>query len=241
LPVNNDSGSIKWIITGASDTYIVGNLDKGYFTKEQDTKYFQHGNKISYAAQTFSNIEDEKHRVKIAWDRMTFPDSPFNCQMGFPCELSLKKFDEEYYLCGSPVNEIKQLYLNTNEYFDISLSDDKPFKKYLNNKAYDIYLEAPYKENNDFSIDIFGINIKCNFMENQIICIDKKAPLSLRKDKITLRFIIDTAGIELYINDGLFYVVSNFICDYNINYITLSSSQNAVINKLSLSELSDIW
>ncbi|MDF2686261.1 MAG: hypothetical protein K0S55_1442 [Clostridia bacterium] len=240
LPVNNDFNNIKWIITGASDTYIVGNLKKGYFTKEQETKYFQYGIKTSYAAQTFSNIENEKHRIKIAWDRMTFPDSVFNCQMGFPSELSLKKFDEDYYLCGSPINEIKQLYLNTNEFFDIALSEDKPFIKYLNNKAYDVLLQAPFKENNDFSIDIFGINIKCNLKENQIICIDKKAPLSLKKDKITLRFIIDTAGIELYINDGLFYVVSNFICDYNLNYITLNSSQNALINKISISELSNI-
>lgn len=240
LPLNDNPNIIKWVFTGASDTYIIGSMKKGRFVGEQAAKSYQYGNKISYAAQTFSDTDEQKRRIKIAWNRMEIPDSSFNSQMGFPSELFLSKFDDEIYLCGKPIDEIKQLYKKTTEYFNISLIEDKPFKEYLNKKAYDISIDASFKDINDFTIDIFGIKIKCNLQDNSITCIDKTAPLSLRKDKINLRFIVDTAGIELYIDDGLYYVVSNFNCDYNIDYITISTAQNVVIDKISLSELTNI-
>ena len=62
-----------------------------------------------YATQTWSDVPAEDGRcIQMAWMRGgEFPDMPFNQQLTFPCELSLRTVGDKMILCRYPVQEIK--------------------------------------------------------------------------------------------------------------------------------------
>ena len=107
LPLNGDGDKCKWVFSGASDRYLIGDIINGSFRPAQLSKRLHYG-RNSYASQTFSDIPgDDGRRIRIAWNTMEVPNSYFNCAMCFPTEMSLKTINGEMYLCTWPVKEIE--------------------------------------------------------------------------------------------------------------------------------------
>ena len=87
LAVDGREENKKWVMYGASGTYMIGTFDGATFTPEQGKYFYSWGSQ--YAAQTYNNAPGGR-RIQIGWGRIVHPGMPFNQMMLFPCELSLR-------------------------------------------------------------------------------------------------------------------------------------------------------
>ncbi|MFH1731760.1 MAG: glycoside hydrolase family 32 protein, partial [Planctomycetota bacterium] len=130
LPVDGDEKKTKWVLYDASFTYSVGMFDGKTFKIEETPGRGDLGRNFS-AAQTFNDAPDPR-RIQIAWMRgsdFAAKGMPFNQQMSFPCELTLRTTDEGIRLYRWPVKEIESLYKKKHELKKAQLKPgDNPLK-----------------------------------------------------------------------------------------------------------------
>lgn len=114
LPVDGDPSKTRWVFWGASGGYLLGRFDGRTYTPETDVLQAEQGAN-GYAAQTWSDVPAEDgRRVQISWMRNgRYPAMPFNQQMSFPVELTLRTLPEGIRLCREPVAEIETLHDGT--------------------------------------------------------------------------------------------------------------------------------
>lgn len=237
LEVKNEPGVRKWVFSGASDIYLVGDLKDGKFVPSQEARPYFYGHRTSYAAQTFSDVPDR--RIKIAWDVLHAPGSVFENQMGIPTEVSLLKIGGEYRLCTLPVKEFETLRVSTETY---SIKNEENLRVPLGRKAYDIELSAP-KNSPDFCLSFFGYEFFIKPSKGTFSYNDVEMPLSRTDGDIKLRIISDKLGCEIFADGGLIYTVAAGLADYGIRYLKVSPlSGNEVPDAaLTIHTLKGIW
>lgn len=225
-----------WVISGASDRYIIGAFEKGAFVQKSMTKQLSYSpSRSSYAAQSFSGTEDGR-TIRIAWDQIRMPSDRVPNQMSIPMEMQLICVDGDYMLTAMPVREIELLYEDTYRVRDLCLT--APRRIPLERSAYDICLEAAFES--DMEIEIFGQTMKLNLEAN---CIDMKTvrvPLSLKLDSVKLRLIVDRCSVEIFADDGKFCATFPVLCDYNLPYLKITAEKPVRIRRLDCSRLKSI-
>ncbi len=139
LPVEN-TDERRWVMANGSGDYMIGDFDGKTFTPETELLKGDRGNNF-YATQTWNNMP-EGRIVQLTWMRNAawdtdqtrddrYPGMPFDQQMNFPCELTLKKTEEGIRLFRYPISEIETLYTEESEEFngaDITAADDADLK-----------------------------------------------------------------------------------------------------------------
>ncbi|MGM9637945.1 MAG: glycoside hydrolase family 32 protein [Eubacteriales bacterium] len=238
LEVENEKWVRKWIFSGASDKYLVGEFGSGKnagFIPSQGVKPYFYGKRTSYACQTFSGTGNR--RIRMAWDVLHAPESVFENQMGIPCEVSLTKIRNEYRLRTLPVREFESLRINTETY---RTQNPEGFNRPLHRKAYDIEITAP-KNSPDFEINFFGYEFQVKVSENSFSYDDVVMPLSYTGGDIKIRLISDVLGCEIFIDDGLIYSVAASLADYGIRYLTLTGRAGTPNAEITVHTLKGIW
>ncbi len=97
LPVDHDLNQKKWVLVRGNGKYSVGEFDGTRFAPETPQLPCDLGPNF-YATQSWGEIAgQEGRRVQIAWMREgKYPDMPFNQQMTFPCDLTLRRVNGSY-------------------------------------------------------------------------------------------------------------------------------------------------
>jgi len=109
LPVDGNPATTRWVLWGADGAYWIGDFDGRNFTAQSPRTVGDYGTHF-YAAQAWDALRDRRV-VLIGWMRGgQYPDMPFNQQMSFPVDLSLKKDGDEVRLVKWPVPEIQHLF-----------------------------------------------------------------------------------------------------------------------------------
>lgn len=127
LPVDGDPSRTKAVLYDASFDYEVGTFDGKSFHTEAGP--FIPGGGHFYAPQTFNNHPDGR-AVLVGWMK-DGPNSakayglPFNQQMSFPCELSLKTVGDTPQLHLWPIKEIETLVESTLQKTNTSMPEGK--------------------------------------------------------------------------------------------------------------------
>ena len=108
LPVDGDPNHTKWVMSGASGTYMIGSFDGKRFTPEAGKYYYATG--YLYAPQTINNIPaKDGRRIQISWASIRHQDMPFTGMMLMPVELKLVTTKDGIRLTALPVKEVEQL------------------------------------------------------------------------------------------------------------------------------------
>lgn len=107
LPVDGDVNNKKWVMYGASATYMIGDFDGKTFAPIGGKYRYTAG--TIYAAQTITGMPDGR-RVQIGWGRIAHPGMPFRGMMLMPTELSLKTTRDGVRMVSWPIDEIKELF-----------------------------------------------------------------------------------------------------------------------------------
>ncbi|MBQ7364779.1 MAG: glycoside hydrolase family 32 protein, partial [Clostridia bacterium] len=237
LAVENEENVRKWVFSGASDRYLVGNIKGSRFVPSQESKPYFYGHRTSYAAQTFSGLSDR--RVKIAWDVLHAPESVFENQMGIPTEVKLYRIGEDYRLSTLPVAEFSSLRVKSE---CLSIDSSLGLRHPLSRLPYEIEVKAP-KETADFVIRFFGYELWVKPSENTLSYHDVVMPLSYTGGDITLRLISDVLGLEVFSDGGFVYSVIGSLADYGIRYLTVASLTGEALPDVTvtLHTLKEIW
>lgn len=222
-------GKTYWVFSGASDTYIIGEIADGTFRQIGDSKAYHIRPGVSYAAQTFSGTPGR--RIKIAWGQNTAPGVVFNSQMGIPTEMFLREADGVIRLGSYPVSEtelLKKEHLCTEKLHG---------KEYLQseipaNHAVDVSVEIG-DDCGEFTLSCFGAEIHINPREGVYSHGNCTAPLSYTGEK-NLRVIFDTLGAEVFADGGLVYSTVGFVADRTKSLVVTGDSVNLKITADSL-------
>ena len=239
LPVDDNPLRKKWVLQEASSRYWIGDFDGEAFTAEQGPLRGDYG-KNFYAAQTWNHVPDRC--VQIAWmDGGQYPGMPFNQQMTFPCELSLRTFPDGLRLCRWPVREIGSIYTDTVEIADLLLKPDQNPLSEISGSLFDISLTIEKDAASEFSIHLQDRTIIIR--QDTVSCPEMAVEVPLpATDRIDLRILLDRSSIEVFVNRGAISM-SSCILPRRLDTSLKFNSKNGPthIRSLRVQRLKSIW
>ena len=249
-PLLGEGGERLWVLSGGQDHYTVGRLTPDGFVPRQSVRPYHYGNRCSYAGQTFSFPDTREcgglypRRIRVTYDKMHMPDSPFENQIGIATEMSLVRSGEIYRLRAQPVRELEKYWTRTEEHEDVRIEAGGCFTVPLGMRAYDIRLRSDFADG-EFEIQVFGVLLRVSPARNRLL-VETAAgtndmPISYDSRKVDLRLLIDVAGIELFADDGLVYSTAEVTADFGMSYLRVFSDSGAVIRRLTVRECAAVY
>ena len=204
LPVDGNPDNKKWVMYGASGTYMIGEFDGYKFTPEAGKYYYTNGS--IYAAQTYTNIpESDGRRIQIGWGRIAHPGMPFNGCMLIPTSLSLKTTSEGIRLFSTPIEEFDQL--QTNVYKGSNLTGEKAseaLQPYNSNATLRIKATLKLSHATSAGLSLDGQNLLDYDMNGNRVNGVFYSPDDMTSMEISVDMIIDKTLIEAYIDNGAY-------------------------------------
>jgi fructan beta-fructosidase len=247
LNLDGDPARTKWIFTGANGKYLVGNFDGNSFTPETDVLVGDHGNGNFYAPQTWSDVpESDGRRIQIAWFRDgRFPGMPFNQQLSFPCELTLRSTPRGPRLFKSPVKEIESLRGEKHEWKDVALIAGQDVLGGLSGDLFDIDVEIDPGEAKEVTLNVrdFPITFQVEGVTGGALTAwDRRVALARENGTIKLRVLVDRTSIEIFANDGATVMSGCFLPADDQRAITLKADGGtAKVIALTIHEMKSAW
>jgi fructan beta-fructosidase len=243
LPVEGHPDETRWVFWAGNGKYLLGRFDGKVFTKESGP-YLSDWGANFYAAQTYSDIpKADGRRIQIAWMRGgQYPGMPFNQQMSFPCELTLRQCAEGLRLCRNPVREIEKLRVREHRWKDRTLG---PGEKSLHAAVGDLLdVRVKFEPGNaaDVALKVRGETIRYDAKKKAVHCRGKKADLEPIDGRIQLQVLVDQTSLELFGNAG--QRCFSFCVPLDPKQIDLELSANggaAKVSSLDVYELRSVW
>ena len=256
LPVDGDTNNVKAVIYDASYDYEIGTFDGQIFHSETPALQTSGGN--FYAAQTFNNAPDGR-AIQIGWMRGG-PDSaeaygvPFNQQMSFPCEMSLRTTQAGVRLFCEPIAEIASLVKRTHTHRDVELgAEDDLLSKLGPLDLVDLSIDFDPGTAQQIVFEFPSITLTYD-VKKQILShngvsdegepreVNTLSDLSPRNGIVSLRLLIDRLSVETFAFAG-----ESFSAHY-YSPKTGSGKQairavggKAHVKRLQLNELKSAW
>ena len=213
LPVDGNPSDVRWVMLGASNTYMIGSFDGKTFTPESGKHRFSTG--AIYAAQTFNNTPDGR-RIQIGWANIEHRGMPFRGQMLLPTELTLHTTKDGIRLVSKPIAEVasllKPLYASDKALSEqeansqLSLQSSGVGGAILHSSLFTLHLHATlnltYATSAGLRFDgqnIIDYDLNRNTLNGQFYSPQDPTSLSL-----TMDVYIDRTSIEVFIDDGLY-------------------------------------
>jgi arylsulfatase A-like enzyme/sucrose-6-phosphate hydrolase SacC (GH32 family) len=251
LPIDGDPTKTKWVFQKGSGDYIIGTFDGHHFTAETDPiRTNWNGN--FYGAQSFTDAPNGR-RVHLAWmstgkdGPKSWPGMPFNQQMSFPRELTLRTTPEGPRLFSEPVAEITQLYSKTHELKPSTLAPDSNALEGISGDLLDLELEIDLQSAQQVILNLRGDPIFYDVKEQRVRTTGRDrefAMLSLKPQdgKLILRILLDITSFEIFGNHGEVNHARDFFpAPSNHNLSLTVKGGTAQLSKLVVHELKSIW
>lgn len=204
LPVDGDNSKKKWVIYGASATYMIGSFDGKTFKPESGKHYYTTGS--IYAAETFANMpENDPRRIQIGWGRIQQPGMPFNNMMLLPTELRLRTTKNGPRLVSVPVKESEQLFDRIGQWSALSANDANEKVKSL--QATDKFrMKATLKLSHATSagFSLFGQRLLDYDINSNLVNGVFYSPEDMTSMEITADIYVDRTSVEVFIDNGAY-------------------------------------
>ena len=250
LPVDGKPDAKKWVFWGGNSHYLLGTFDGKTFAKEAGPLPSEWGAN-NYAAQTWSDIPpSDGRRLQIAWmSGGKYPDMPFNQQMCFPRELTLRTTPDGIRLYRVPAREIQKIHAKKHAWSDLVLKPgDNPLSG-ITGDLFDIRAEFELDTATAFGFDVRGTPVRYSVAANKLSCLGREAPLAWEGEapaepsrRIRLQILVDRTSIELFGNDGRVSLSSCFLPDLENKSLSTFAEGGAVkLRSLEVYELNSIW
>lgn len=202
LPVDGNPNNTKWVMYGASGTYMLGSFDGKVFTPEKGK--YQYTTGAIYAAQTFTNMPDSR-RIQVGWGRISHPEMPFNGMMLLPTELTLRTTKDGPRLFNLPVKETETLFTPVRDWQN--LTSDKAndlLKEFYNTDCLRIKTTIKLSHATDAGFNLFGQRIVGYDMNSNTINGVFYSPEDMTSMELSADMYIDRTSIEVFIDDGAY-------------------------------------
>ncbi len=243
LPVDGDATKSKWLFWGGNGSYRLGTFDGTTFKPETESLKSCWGAN-DYAAQTYSDIPTtDGRRIQIAWMAGgKYPSMPFNQQMSFPREFSLRTTPEGVRLFMNPVREIEQIRGQKQARSDVAVKpEDNPLAA-LEGDLWEIEATIEPGDAAEVGFLIRGEPLRYDVKAKQLNCLGRSAPLEPIDGQIKLHILVDRTSIEIFANDGRIAMCSCFLPDpLNRSLGLYAKGGTAKVKSLNIWELRSTW
>lgn len=204
LPIDGNPGNTKWVMYGASGTYMLGSFNGKTFTPEAGKYYY--GTGAIYAAQTFANIpQNDGRRIQIGWGRISHPDMPFNGMMLLPTELTLRTTKDGPRLFNVPVKETEQLFSLAKEWRSLRSDDaNSKLKEFYDADCLRIKTTFKLSHATSAGFNLFGQRIIDYDMNGNTINGVFYSPEDRTSMELTADIFVDRTSIEVFIDGGAY-------------------------------------
>lgn len=240
LPVIGARGQKKWVLTAASSEYRIGDFDGRTFKPETPMLPGHRGNAF-YAAQTYSDVPDGR-RIQIGWGRMSTPGMPFNQMMCFPTALALRPTDAGPRLAFEPVKELKNLHQRTWRWGPRQLDGRMAWS--VVNAGELLHLECVLSPlgAQELVLSVRGVPLTYNVARQELSCLDRKAPVTLKDGKLALNLLADRTSLEIFADNGLVYMPMAWKPDPASRSVAFEPrGGRARMDAITIHELKSIW
>ncbi len=240
LPVDNNPANKKWVMYGASGTYMIGDFDGKVFRPQSGKHYFATG--AGYAAQTYNNIPvSDGRRIQIAWGRITSGNMPFNMLMLLPTELTLRTTKEGVRMFSRPVREIDRLTHSCEQWQNLkSEQATERINEFKNESLLRIRLTLKLSHATSAGLDYKGQSLLNYDMNFNTINGVFYSPNDMTSMEISADIFIDKTSVEVFIDGGAY--------SYSFERKTIEQEKgfnfwgnNISIENLEVCTLKSIW
>ncbi len=202
LAVDGDPDNARWVYWGASGGYLLGHFDGAVFVAETEVLHAESGPN-GYAGQTWSDVpQADGRRIQISWMRGgKYPAMPFNQQMSFPVELTLRSTPDGIRLCREPVREIELLHSRVHYGEDVALDPDCPVVPQVG-ELLDMRFDLVPDQASAVIARIRGIELRYDAAEGVLSFLDASARVDLRDGRVPLQILVDRTSLELFAHGG---------------------------------------
>jgi len=204
LAVDGDQNNKKWVMYGASNTYMIGSFDGKTFKPESGKHYFSSGS--IYAAQTYNNIpETDGRRIQIGWGRVPQQGMAFNNMMLLPTELTLKKTKDGVRLYSLPVKEVAKLFTPAQKWTNLSSGEaNEKLKEFYNADRLRIKTTIKLSHATEAGFNLFaqrmiGYDMNFNMLNGMFYSPQDPTSMELSAD-----IYVDRTSIEVFIDGGAY-------------------------------------
>lgn len=204
LPVDGDISNTRWVMYGASGTYMTGSFDGKKFTPESGKHCYTTGS--IYAAQTFTNIPaSDGRRIQMGWGRISHPEMPFNGMMMLPTELTLQTTKDGIRLVSRPVKETETLFTPARHWN--ALNSDQAnhhMKEFNNTDCLRIRTTIKLSHATDAGLNLYGQRIIGYDLNSNTLNGRFYSPQDPTSMELSADIYIDRTSIEVFIDGGLY-------------------------------------
>ena len=165
-----------------------------------------------------------------------YPDMPFNQQVSFPCDITLRDRNGGLRLFRKPVREIALLHRKKHTWNDIILVPDKPRPLDAQGELFHILADIELPRGSEMQVRIRGTSAVVT--DRSMSCDSRSARTS---DPIRqLEFLVDRTSIESFANEGELSLSTCFkpTCP---GLEVACTRGSAKIRSLEVYELDSIW
>jgi len=169
-----------------------------------------------------------------------YPGMPFNQQMSFPCELTLRTTGKGITLFRRPIREIETLYAQQFELSDVTVRPgDNPLSD-ISGDLFDIEMEIAPGDATEFGVRLHETAI--TYAGGKISCLGCTADASPIDGSLKLRILVDRTSLEVFANGGQISMSSCFLPKHKNTGLELYTKDgNIVIRLLRVSRLQSSW
>lgn len=243
LPVDGNNSNTKWVIYGASGTYMLGDFDGTSFKPSTGKLQYVQGN--FFAAQTYNNIpESDGRRIQIGWGRDIDHGGkmPFGQLMLFPSELTLKSTRNGIRLFNNPIREINQLSKKSHRWTNLDKATANEKLKTVKGDLFHVKMKVRIVDGTSFQFSLNGNRLVHYDMNGNKINGAFYPSDNTESGGIELEFIIDKTSLEIFVDKGAFTVVEPLPNAKNQAGLQFDTGWNPIeIKYLEVHELSSIW
>lgn len=241
LPVDGNKYNTKWVIYGASGTYMIGDFDGRAFKPESGKLRYVAGG--LYAAQTFNNIPDsDGRRIQLGWGQIEHRGMPFKHMMLFPTELTLRSTRNGIRMFSEPIEEIKDLHSKSHRWTDLTPAEANEKLKSVEGELFHIKMKVQILDGTSFEFQLKGNPIATYTMNHNKINDEFFEVGDAESGSVDLELLVDRTSVEVFADQGRFSVVEPLREPRNDQGLAFGGRNfDYKIHYLEVHELKSIW
>ncbi|MEM7369673.1 MAG: DUF4980 domain-containing protein [Bacteroidota bacterium] len=242
LPIDGNKYNTKWVIYGASGTYMIGDFDGKSFKPTSGKHAYCAGS--LYAAQTYNNIpEEDGRRIQIGWARGMDHGGkmPFTQMFLFPTELTLRSTRNGVRMFSEPIGELKKLHTNSMQWSKLTTGEANEKLADVKGELLHLKLTVETLDGTSFQLKYKGNVILTHDMNyNKLNGVFYESDLAETKT-VDLEVLIDRTSVEIFMDHGRFNFSAPLNEPKNQEGLSISGRAEIVIHHLEVHELQSIW
>ena len=199
LPVDGERSRTKWVLIQGNGNYSIGTFDGREFKEETGRLPCDVGPNF-YATQTWHNTDTgDGRRIQVAWMRgPSFPDMPFNQQISFPCELSLRSTPKGLRIFRQPIRELALLHGAPATWTNRTLRAGQTLRLAPAGREYHLQARVSIPAGAKLAFNLRGVPVVLTAKTLE----SGHNPTTVQDRIETVEMLVDRASVEVFLNQG---------------------------------------